>query len=115
LVSVQGLGFCVITGELKKRSSSSSSSSSDGAGGVGSNVCDIPAAHKPGRMLGRKFLLLISEEHTHNGLESLSGGYTALRVVLWVLNLELQRRRRRRRKANEVLKLFSLRPTVAAE
>jgi hypothetical protein len=95
---------------LKKRSSSSS----DGAGGVGSNVCDIPAAHKPGRMLARKFLLLISEEHTHNGLESLSGGYTALRVVLWVLDLELQRRRRRR-KANEVLELFSLRPTVAAE
>jgi len=28
------------------------------------NVCDIPAAQKPERMLGRKFLLLISEEHT---------------------------------------------------
>jgi hypothetical protein len=36
------------------------------------DVCDIPAAHKPERMLGRNFLLLISEEHTHNGLESLS-------------------------------------------
>jgi hypothetical protein len=32
-----------------------------------------------------------------------------------VLDLELQRRRERRRKGNEVLELFSLRPTVAAE
>jgi hypothetical protein len=63
-------------------------------------------------MFGRKFLLLISEEHTHNELESLSYSCTSLRAVLWVLDLELQRRRRKR---NEVSELFSSRPTVAAE